>query len=174
MANVQAIHLYLSFDCPQHIFRGIHFTLATLVPFGWMKSYKISYMWLPYKKILLHWQTKHIYTDQKNKKLYLSTLRASGGGSIPRLSIPWCQSYPEASGGVWSPKQKKYTTDEFHCAMIWNEFKNNKGKLAKMRRKKKLCLLKKSASLLNVNTSMSRKLSSKPDTTATAVTAYKH
>lgn len=42
--------------------------------------------------------TKHIYTDQ-NKPI-ISTLRASGGRSLPRLSVPWCQSYPEASGGV--------------------------------------------------------------------------
>lgn len=52
----------------------------------------------------------------------------------------WCQSYPQASGGVWSLQKTKSTTDEFHCALIRNESKNNKGELAKIRRKKNLGL----------------------------------
>lgn len=93
------------------------------------------------KNMQLQSQQNTINTDQ-NKPI-ISTLRTSGGGSVPGLSVPWCQSYPEASGGVWSPKKRKSdksTTDEFHCVLIRKESKNNKGKLAKIRRKKNLCL----------------------------------
>lgn len=84
-------------------------------------------------------------------------------------------SWGEWSGMV-STKKKKKNPLQMSFIVHWYEMspRTTKGNLAKVRRKKNLCLFLKSASLLNVNTSMSQKLSSKPDTTAKAVAAYKH
>lgn len=142
-------------------FQQIYFTLATLVSFDWIPSFilAISYTWL------LHMKTMHLHSrqstliqiKQNQSQQYCETKGWERSKVLPTLK----SMRVEGCSLQKNPQQMSFIVSWYKMIPT-----TTKVSLPKSKEREPRCIFFSPATLVNVNTSTGRKLSSKPDTTA--------